>query len=129
MAKKTSGKTEGKAHKKTAAYLRRARRRKRKAGPEVGVQCEKSLTVTDGAKQRLKELLLANSDDPSLGLRLAAASGQCGLLLDQGAPGDYVIEHEGLKVLLVEPELAALLAGATLAIEDTPQGSKVVLTK
>lgn len=93
------------------------------------MQCEKSLTVTDGAKQRLKELLLANSDDPSSGLRLAVASGQCGLLLDQEAPGDYVIELEGLKVLLVEPELAALLAGATLAIEDTPQGPKVVLTK
>jgi Fe-S cluster assembly iron-binding protein IscA len=42
------------------------------------------LTVTEGAKQRLKELLLASTNDPDFGVRLVLkASGQTGLVLDR----------------------------------------------
>jgi len=86
------------------------------------------LTVTDSAKQHLKELLLARSNDPEFGVRLARkAPGQTELVLDREAPGDQVIEHEGLKVLLVEPELARLLEKATLDVRDTPDGPKLEL--
>ena len=86
------------------------------------------LTVTEAAKDKLMETLLANTDDREIGLRLSMKPpGQLGLVLDKGSPADKVIEHEGLKLLLVEPELVGLLEGATLDVQDTPEGPKLVL--
>ena len=86
------------------------------------------LTVTDNAKDKLMETLLLNTDDREIGLRLSMKSpGQLGLVLDKGLPTDEVVEHEGLKVLLVEPELVELLEGATFDVQDTPEGSKLVV--
>ena len=89
------------------------------------------LTVTDNAKQLLKELLLAQAEDPDFGLRLVVEpSGKIGLVLDREAPGDYlVVEHEESKVLLVGHEVAGLLAGITLDTHDTPDGIRLVISK
>jgi Fe-S cluster assembly iron-binding protein IscA len=88
------------------------------------------LTVTEGAKQRLKELLLASTNDPDFGVRLVLkASGQTGLVLDREELGDDVVEHDGSKVLLVGPEVDQLVVGATLDTEDTPEGTKFVISK
>lgn len=47
------------------------------------------ITVTDKARETLKELLLSNSDDPEMSLRLVAnPPGQFGLALDREAEGD-----------------------------------------
>ena len=68
------------------------------------------LTVTETAKQLLKETLLAHSDDPEAGLRLSMKPpGQLGIMLDSEAEGDQVVEHEGAKVLLVASELAPIV--------------------
>ena len=86
------------------------------------------ITVTDSAKEELKKTLLAHVDNPEVGLRLTIKPpGQFGLLLEREVPGDQVVEHEGSKVLLVSQELAGLLEGATLDIEDTPDGPKLVM--
>ena len=86
------------------------------------------LTVTESAKQHLKELLLAHTDDPGIGLRLTGGGGvQFGLKIDSETPGDDVVEHEGLRVLLVGPEVAPVVAGATLDTRDTPEGTKLVI--
>jgi len=89
------------------------------------------LTVTDSAKQYLKELLLANSNDPDVGIRLTVGTvpGQTGLVLDREGFGDDVVEHEGSKVLLVGPEVAELVAGATLDTEDTLDGTKLIISR
>lgn len=70
------------------------------------------LVVTERAKQELKSILSANVDNPEAALRLTTRGpGQLGLGIDMEAPGDQIVEHEGSKVLLVGPELAASLGG------------------
>ena len=86
------------------------------------------LTVTEGAKQHLKKALLAGTDDPELGIRLTVeVSGEYGVALDREAPDDYVVEHEGSKVLLMGHEVAEQLAELTLDTHDTPEGAKLRL--
>lgn len=88
------------------------------------------LTVTEAAKDKLMEVLLANTDDREVGLRLTMKPpGQLGLILDRGLPTDQVVEHEGLKLLLVEPELVELLQEATLDVQDTPDGPKLTISR
>lgn len=88
------------------------------------------LTVTEGAKQLLKEILTAHSDDPKMGVRLALdPQGQMCLVLDKEQPGDHVVEHQESKVLLVASELAPVLEEATLDVENTSDGPKLVVQK
>ena len=88
------------------------------------------LTVTEGAKQLLKEILTAHSDDPEMGVRLASdPQGQLGLVLGEEQPGDHVVEHQESKVLLVASELASTLKEVTLDVEDTDDGPKLVVQK
>lgn len=88
------------------------------------------ITVTDKARETLKELLLSNGDDPEISLRLVAKPpGQFGLALDREAEGDQVVEQEGTKVLLVGHELANIADGTTLDMQDTPDGPKLSISK
>ena len=84
------------------------------------------IKITDRASEKLKKLLLLCRDHPETGLRLKNGSmGQFGLVLGTEADGDHVVEHEGLKVLLVGRELILLLNGVTIDIENN--GNKVEL--
>jgi Fe-S cluster assembly iron-binding protein IscA len=86
------------------------------------------LTVTEDAKQYLKNMMEASTNDPEIGVRLTVeAPRQFGLVLDSMGVGDHVVEHEGSKVLLVAPELLTLLDEATIDTEDTPEGSRLVI--
>ena len=86
------------------------------------------LTVTENAKQHLKNMLLAHTDDPEIGLRLTVESPQqFGLVIDSEGIGDQVVKHEGLKVLLVKPELVTLLDKATIDTKETPEGPNLVI--
>ena len=88
------------------------------------------LTVTEGAKQLLKGILTTHSDDPEVGIRLSLKPpGQLGIVLDREAEGDQVVEYEGAKALLVAPELAPVVEGITLDVQDTPDGPKLVMSK
>jgi Fe-S cluster assembly iron-binding protein IscA len=88
------------------------------------------VTVTENAKQQLKETLLANRDDPETGLRLSIKTpGQFGLVLDKEQKGDQVVEHDGLKVLLLGLDIVETLKGATLDTRDTPEGTKLVISR
>ena len=88
------------------------------------------LTVTEEAKQILEEKLQANTDDPELSLRLKGEpGGQLGLVLDKETLGDYVVEHEEAKVLLIGAELADVVDELTLTTEDTPDGPKLVIRR
>jgi Fe-S cluster assembly iron-binding protein IscA len=85
------------------------------------------LTATESAKQELKRILLARTDDPDLSLRLEGEPGQFRIKIDSEVPGDQVLEYEGTKVLLLEPALAFLLGDANIDVQDTPEGPRLVV--
>jgi Fe-S cluster assembly iron-binding protein IscA len=86
------------------------------------------ITVTESAKQLLKETLTAHSDDPEIGLRLSLKPpGQLGIVLDREVEGDHVVEHEGAKVLLVASDLTLVVQGVTLDVQDTEDGPNLVI--
>ena len=88
------------------------------------------LTVTEGAKQLLKGILTSHSDDPEVAVRLSFnPSGEFGIMLDREAEGDQVVEHQGSKVLLMASELAPVVEGITLDVQDTPEGPKLTMSK
>ena len=88
------------------------------------------INVTEQAKQELKRLLSQYVDLPQACLRIMdRGQGIIGLGIDIEAPGDYIIEYEGTKVLVVEPELANNLQGITLDIDETPEGYELVLSE
>jgi len=81
------------------------------------------LTVTERAKEELKEILLAGSRGPEDRLRLALAGpGHVGVVLDREREGDQVVEYKGSKVLVVEARLAEALDPATLDFRDDEEG-------
>ncbi len=85
------------------------------------------ITVTESARQELKNILSANVDNPEARLRLTTDSqGQLGLNIDIERPGDQVVEHEDSRVLVVEETLATSLEGVTLEAHDTSEGPKLV---
>jgi Fe-S cluster assembly iron-binding protein IscA len=88
------------------------------------------LTVTENAKRHLKRLLVKNTSDPNLGIRLRVGIGmQLGVLLDRKADNDYVVEHEGAKVLMVGPEFFPLVEGAVLDTENNSPVASLVIAK
>jgi len=88
------------------------------------------LGVTDRAREELKRLLTDRTDHPDVGLRLTVGdSGGLRLGLDTEMPGDRVVVEEGLKVLLVEQELADSLLGTSLDVEDTAEGPELVIVE
>ena len=88
------------------------------------------LTVTESAKQLLRETLREHSEDPETGIRLSVKEGgQLGIVLDTESEGDQVVEHDGDKVLLVAPALTTVLEGQTLDVQNTEEGPKLFLSK
>lgn len=88
------------------------------------------LTVTENAKRHLKSLLVKNTSDPSLGIRLRVGRGMLlGVLLDRKADDDHVVEHEGAKVLMVGSEFFPLVEGAVLDTEKSGPVESLVITR
>lgn len=88
------------------------------------------LTVTEQAKEELRAVLSDSGEGPAVSLRLVArAPGQFGLVPDEEKEGDQVVEHEGLKVLLIDAELSALLGGVTIDCREGSEGPQLVFTK
>jgi len=85
--------------------------------------------VTERAREELKRVLTANTDESEACLRLTANDqGQLGLAIDMEREDDHVVEHDDSKVLLVEKELADALEGVTIDVEDTPEGARLVIS-
>lgn len=86
--------------------------------------------VTENVKRHLKRLIVTNTTDPTLGIRLKGGKGmQLEVLLDRKADDDHVVEHEGVKVLMVGPELFPLVQGATLDTERNGPVASLVITR
>jgi Fe-S cluster assembly iron-binding protein IscA len=88
------------------------------------------ITITERAKQELSKPLAEKVDWPGARLRLIdRGQGKLGLGVDIEAPGDRIVEYEGRKVLIVEPELAKSVQGVTLDVDDTPEGTELVVSE
>ena len=86
------------------------------------------INITARAKQALHKLLTTNVDLPEGRLRLVdRGQGKLGLGVDIEMPGDELVEYNGSTILVVERVLAANLEGVTLDVEDSAEGSNLVL--
>jgi Fe-S cluster assembly iron-binding protein IscA len=84
--------------------------------------------VTERAKKELREILTNNVDHPEACLRLRVNDqGQLGLGIDIEMPGDEIVEYEGSKLLLVEQGLANNLENIAIDVEDSNEGSQLVI--
>jgi Fe-S cluster assembly iron-binding protein IscA len=88
------------------------------------------LIITEQAKDELKKLLAAKVDWPGARLRLVdRGEGRLGLGIDIESPGDIVLEHEGVRLLLVEAGLASKLDGVTLDVDSDAGRSELVISE
>lgn len=88
------------------------------------------LTVTENAKQLLKETLREHSDNPETSIRLSLGEeGQFGIALDVESEGDQVVEYEGDKVLLIASAMSTVLESRTLDVQDTEEGPRLVISQ
>lgn len=85
------------------------------------------ILVTDRARDRLRTLRESTPADRALRLE-TTTSGVLGIALGGARRGDYAIEHDGVTILLVAPELAARLAGARLDCKETTSGRRLVIS-
>jgi Fe-S cluster assembly iron-binding protein IscA len=86
------------------------------------------ISVTEHAKQVLKSILIDIEADPDEGLRLLPSpKGEFVLARDIPQSGDQVVEHEGLKVLLIGVEYYNFLNGKTVDCEETEDGEVLLV--
>jgi Fe-S cluster assembly iron-binding protein IscA len=86
------------------------------------------INITARAKHSLHKLLTSKVDLPEGRLRLVdRGQGKLGLGVDIEMPGDELVEYNGSTILVVERVLATNLEGVTLDVEDSVEGSNLVL--
>jgi Fe-S cluster assembly iron-binding protein IscA len=86
------------------------------------------LIITDKAKQYLKKLLISSTSDLNLGVRLSISKDmQLGVLLDHRADDDHIVVQEGVKVLIVNPDLLKVVDGMILDTEISGTIENLVL--
>ncbi|MFC1939610.1 hypothetical protein ACFLXO_02865 [Chloroflexota bacterium] len=86
------------------------------------------VNVTKRARQELKRILTVAVDMPQARLRLIdRGQGKLGLGIDVEMPGDKLIDHDGLTVLVIEPEFASSLKGVTIDVDNTSDGVELVV--
>ncbi len=84
------------------------------------------LSITPSASEKVRELL-AQENDPSLGLRIFVAGGGCsglqyGMTLDEEQEGDTVISQSDFKVLVDEMSLG-YINGSQVDYVDSLMGA------
>ncbi|MDE2577847.1 MAG: iron-sulfur cluster assembly accessory protein [Hyphomicrobiales bacterium] len=90
------------------------------------------MTLTEAAAARVRDLV-ANSENPAVGLRVGVEKGGCaGMaytmeLADAVKPGDEVIEEHGARVL-IDPKAVLFLLGARMDFEKTKLRSGFVFS-
>jgi len=88
--------------------------------------------ITEQAEQELKKIILLfeNADLLRARLRLIdRGQGNLGIVADIEMPEDRIVEYDGTKVLVIEPELAKNLQGVTIDVGDTPDGPELVVSE
>jgi hypothetical protein len=86
------------------------------------------IAVTQDAKVFLKKVLEHNTDESEACLRLCLdKEGKLQLSIDKEQKGDQTIEHEGSTLLLAEEDIAEKCKGLTVDIEDTQEGTRLII--
>lgn len=88
-------------------------------------------TVTDSAAQVLKSIV-DEADDRPEGHTLRIGfdqTGRPGLLWDEPATDDHIVEVDGEAVLLLDIDTWDALAGIVLDVVDTPEGPALSLSR
>ena len=79
--------------------------------------------MTATATEKLEEALQGLTEDPELATRIIATPNRLEMVLDKEGEGDQVVKsEEGMKVLLIESNLAHELEGMVLDYKKTSQG-------
>ncbi len=85
------------------------------------------LTVTEGAKEKLKSRLLRLKTDSEKTIRLIPSSKKSGkwkMIWDKERPEDEVVESkDGIKILLVGAELVRAVDGMIVDFRTTAEGT------
>lgn len=92
------------------------------------------LEVTARAREKLQEALFEEETAvPQTTYRIApipSMPSRLGIALDREKRGDQVVKsEEGIKVLLVQSELAQELEGMVLDYQETPHGEGFILSQ
>ena len=90
------------------------------------------VTVTALAAEKLREGLQAATTDPEACIRLAlspSVPNRIEMVLDKAKEEDQVVENEGAKLILLDPEIAQVLEGMVIDYDESPQGGKFTLVK
>ncbi len=85
------------------------------------------LTVTDKAVQYVRETLKKESAPGAF--RIVGAEEGYRFALDEAQEGDQVFEHEGENYLLLDTEVGQALSGATLEVQESPDGTRLMLSQ
>jgi Fe-S cluster assembly iron-binding protein IscA len=90
------------------------------------------LTVTEIAKEKLKEYLQSKTNDPEMAIRLVTSpSGpkRFTFVLDKEKKGDKVVEgNAGEKVLLIRPILFSEIEGLVVDYQERAQSSAFTIS-
>jgi len=85
------------------------------------------LNVTDSARAQLNAAT-AQMEASGQKLRLGPTrEGKLAFYPDQAQDGDHVVEHDGVTVLVMGPDVAQALAGRTLDFEQRDEGPRFAL--
>ncbi len=90
------------------------------------------LTVTTQAAEKLREAVQAQTADPEVAIRLVRdpmMPNRLNMEFDTAKEGDHVVENEGTKVLLIEPDLASALDGMIIDCYETPAGTRFTISE
>ncbi len=90
------------------------------------------LTVTALAGGKMKEAIQAKTTDSEVGFRLIpypSRPNRLKIVLDKEKEGDQVVESEGVKILLLSPEVVPMLEGMVIDYQETSQGGDLTISK
>ena len=90
------------------------------------------VTVTEKAKEELKRVLETRALAPGKLLRLAMppvwkGEGDFGIVIDDQGHDDYVVEYQGMNILLMDAGLVDGLTKAVLDFKESPAGMAFTL--
>ena len=83
------------------------------------------LNMTDAAAGYLSEVLENANAAPDTAVRLVVETNGLSSALDQPRPGDTTFDHEGRKVLVLDPQASEVLAERTLDVQSTDDGPRL----
>ena len=83
--------------------------------------------MTESAGEFLCAVLDRANAPEEAAVRLAVEGDALVSKLDKPRPGDAAFDHDGRRVLVMDERVSQMLAGATLELQPTAEGEKLVL--